>query len=49
MSVCFCTVFPIGDFSAELPQDFDSYDDALEYGKAEFGVLGRDFLIEFSL
>lgn len=40
------TVFPIGDFAGEMPQDFESYDDALAYGIDNFGVRGKDFVIE---
>ena len=40
------TVFPIGDFASEMPQDFESYDDALAYGIENFGVRGKDFVIE---
>lgn len=39
-------VFPIGNFAAEIPQDFESYDDALSYGVEHFGIRGKDFIIE---
>ena len=42
----FYTVFPIGQYAAELPQDFESYDEALAYGIENFGVRGKDFVIE---
>ncbi len=33
----FHTVFPIGDFKNEMPQDFATKREAEEYGKEQFG------------
>ena len=33
----FFTVFPIGDFKDEMPQDFPTQKEAEEYGDEQFG------------
>lgn len=35
MNEWFCTVFPLN--SQDMPQDFETYQDAKEYGDSEYG------------